>query len=60
MNFEFVNKFIVIILTTKTFSLIAFHASKVVHSNVTNVITKEYVFREHRFVITLIMFVFAK
>ena len=61
MNFEFVNKFIIIvILTTKTFLLIIFHVSKVVHLNVTNVIIKKYVFRKQRFVTILIMFVLIK
>ena len=59
-NFEFVNKFIAIISTTKTLLLITFYVSKVVHSNVTNVTTKEYVFRKHRFVIILMMFVLTK
>ena len=39
---------------------IIFHASKVVHLNVTNVTTEEYVFRDHRFITTLMMFVFAE
>ena len=30
------------------------------HLNVTNVLTKEYIFREHRFVRTLIMFILIK
>ena len=60
INFESVNKFIVIISTTKTFSLIAFHVSKVIHSNVIDVTIEEYVFREHRFVTILIMFVLTK
>ena len=57
INSESVNKFIA---TTKTFSSIAFHASKVVHSNITNVTTKKYVFRRHRFVTILIMFILIK
>ena len=60
INFEFVNKFIIIISTTKTFLLITFHVSKVVHLNVTNVTIKEYVFREHRLITALIMFVLTK
>ena len=58
MNFKSVSKFIIIVIATaEALSLIIFHASKVVYSNVTNVITEEYVFREYRFVITLIMFI---
>ena len=57
INFESVNKFI---SATKVFLLIVFHISKVVHSNVMNVTIKEYVFRKHRFVIALIMFVLIK
>ena len=60
MNSDFVNKFIVIILTTEIPLLITFHASKIVHSNVTNVITKKYAFREHRFVTILMMFILTK
>ena len=55
MNFESI-----IISTTESFSSITFHASKVVHSNVTNITIKEYVFREHRFVTTLMMFILIK
>ena len=57
INFEFISKFIA---TTKTFSSITFHISKVMHSNITNVITKEYVFREHRFVTVSIIFILIK
>ena len=60
INFEFVNKFITVIATAKASSSITFYVLKVVHSNITNVITKEYVFREHRFVIILIMFILTK
>ena len=60
MDFESVNKFVIIIATAEALSLITFHVSKVVHSNVTNVTIKEYVFRKHRFVIVLIMFILIK
>ena len=61
INFKFINKFIIIVIaTTKTPSLINFHTSKVVHLNVTNVTTEEYVFREHRFVTILMMFILIK
>ena len=60
MNFESVNKFVIITATTKAPSLITFYVSKVVHSNVTNVTIKEYIFRKHRFVTILIMFILKK
>ena len=60
INFDFINKFIVITSATEMFASITFHVSKIVHSNVTNVTIKEYVFRKHRFVTTLMMFVFVK
>ena len=45
MNSKSVNKFIIIVIATaEAFSLITFHASKVMHLNITNVIIKEYVF----------------
>ena len=54
MNFEFINKFIIITSATKSLLLITiiFYASKIVRLNITNVIIKEYVFRKHRFVRT--------
>ena len=61
MDFKSANKFIIIVIATaEALSLIIFHASKIVHSNVTNVTTKEHVFREHRFVTILIMFILTK
>ena len=58
INFKSVNKSIIIVIATaETLSSITFYVSKVVHSNVTNVMTKKYVFREHRFVIILIIFI---
>ena len=60
VNFEFINKFIIIISATKTFLLITFHASKIVHLNITNIMTKKYAFRKYRFVIILIIFVLIK
>ena len=61
MNFKSVSKFIITaIATAKALSLITFHASKVIYSNITNITTEEYVFREHRFVTTLMMFVLIK
>ena len=61
MNFEFINKSIIIVIATaETFSLIIFHISKVVYLNVTNVTIKEYVFRKYRFVTILMMFVLIK
>ena len=61
MNFKFVSKFIITaIATAETLSLITFYISKIVHSNITNVIIKKYVFREHRFVIILMMFILIK
>ena len=45
INFELVNKFIIIISTTKAFLLKTFHVLKVMYSNITNVTIKEYVFR---------------
>ena len=61
INFKSINKFITtVIVTAKTLSSITFHTSKIVYSNVINVTIKEYAFREHRFVITLMIFILAK
>ena len=60
INSESVNKFIIIIATAKALSSITFYASKVVHLNATNITTKKYVFRKHRFVIILMMFILTK
>ena len=60
INFESVNKFVIVIATTKAPSSITFHVSKIVHSNITDVTTKEYTFRKHRFVTILMMFVLIK
>ena len=70
-NFEIVNKFVMIITIITLIAItsfiimifhiskviITFHASKVVYLNVINVIIKGYVFREHRFIIILMMFI---
>ena len=48
---------IIILIIIISFTIMIFHVSKIVHSNVTNVIIKKYVFRKHRFIITLMMFV---
>ena len=60
INFESVNKFIIITATTKAFLSIIFHASKVMHLNITNVTIEEYAFREHRFITILMMFILIR
>ena len=51
---------IVILIEIISFTTMTFYISKVVHLNVMNVTIKEYAFREHRFVIVLMMFVLVK
>ena len=62
INFEIVNKFaiiitIIILIIIISFTIMIIYISKIVYLNIMNVMTKRYVFREHCFVIILMIFI---